>query len=67
MKSAQLQLISTEQSWKLDEHTIEVGRAGLAAARAALANAVPTAPIFIGSPTETDDGQLAMNIFDKAA
>jgi hypothetical protein len=60
MKSAQLQLINTEQSWKLDEHTIEVGRAGIAAARAALANAATPS-------VESDDGQLAMTLIDKAA
>lgn len=37
MASAQLQLIETDPSWKLDRHTVEVGRAGIARARAALA------------------------------
>ena len=61
MASAQLQLIENEESWKLDARTIEVGRAGLAAARAALANA-RTAP----APAETHNGQLAM-VLDRAA
>ncbi len=36
MASAQLQLISSHSNWKLDRETIEVGRAGIAKARAAL-------------------------------
>ncbi len=36
MASAQLQLISSHTNWKLDRETIEVGRAGIAKARAAL-------------------------------
>jgi hypothetical protein len=40
MASAQLQLITTEPTWKLDKHTVEVGRAGVARARAALAAAI---------------------------
>ncbi|MEL6983191.1 MAG: hypothetical protein AAFO29_12270 [Actinomycetota bacterium] len=36
MASAQLQLINTERPWKLDRRTVEIGRAGLAQARAAL-------------------------------
>ncbi len=39
MASAQLQLIDTHRPWKLDRRTVEVGRAGLAQARAALAAA----------------------------
>ncbi len=39
MASAQLQLIQTDHTWKLDRHTVQVGRAGLAKARAALAAA----------------------------
>ncbi len=42
MASAQLQLIDTERTWKLDRRTVEIGRAGVARARAALAAA--TAP-----------------------
>jgi hypothetical protein len=61
MASAQLQLIETEESWKLDAHTIEVGRAGIAAARAALASA-HAAP----EPVETGNGQLVMTL-DRAA
>jgi hypothetical protein len=42
MANAQLQLISIdEEMWKLDDRTIRVGRRGLAAARAALARAIP--------------------------
>ncbi|MGB5760163.1 MAG: hypothetical protein WBM50_24825 [Acidimicrobiales bacterium] len=39
MASAQLQLIPTDHTWKLDRHTVQVGRAGIAKARAALAAA----------------------------
>lgn len=39
MATAQLQLIQSEPDWRLDPHTIEVGRAGIAQARAALAGA----------------------------
>lgn len=39
MASAQLQLIDTDRPWKLDRHTVEIGRAGVARARAALAAA----------------------------
>lgn len=39
MATAQLQLISTDKSWKLDERTVEIGRAGVAQAREALASA----------------------------
>lgn len=39
MASAQLQLLDTERPWKLDRRTVEIGRAGLAQARAALAAA----------------------------
>jgi len=55
MASAQLQLIYSEESWKLDQHTIEVGRAGLAAARAALAKAGHPEP-----PVEDRTGQLML-------
>ncbi len=44
MASAQLQLIDTERPWKLDRRTVEIGRAGLAQARAALAAANTIAP-----------------------
>lgn len=44
MASAQLQLIDTERPWKLDRRTVEIGRAGLAQARAALAAATAPAP-----------------------
>jgi hypothetical protein len=39
MTSAQLELITTDRAWKLDKRTVEIGRAGLAQARAALAAA----------------------------
>jgi hypothetical protein len=39
MASAQLQLITTDHTWKLDRQTVEVGKAGIAQARAALAAA----------------------------
>ena len=62
MASAQLQLIHSDDSWKLDRHTIEVGRAGIAAAREALANAHSK-----GEPIEARNGQLAMPLIDRAA
>jgi hypothetical protein len=37
MATAQLALITPERSWKLDRQTVEVGRAGVAQARAVLA------------------------------
>ena len=48
MASAQLQLITTDASWKLDRRTVEVGRAGIAKARAALAAAsdLPEGELF---------------------
>ncbi len=61
MSTRQLQLIHSEESWKLDQHTIEIGRAGVAAARAALANAGAPA-----QPTEGGNGQLSMGL-DRAA
>lgn len=45
MTSAQLELINPDRSWKLDRRTVEVGRAGLAQARAALAAATPVVDI----------------------
>lgn len=39
MASAQLELVSGTPDWKLDRQTIEVGRAGIAKARAALESA----------------------------
>jgi hypothetical protein len=37
-QNAQLSLIQTPRSWRIDERTREVGRAGIAQARAALRN-----------------------------
>ncbi len=44
--SNQLRLIDTTASWRLDEHTKEIGRKGLAEARRALRDSRPqyTAP-----------------------
>jgi hypothetical protein len=39
MATAQLQLIHTDHAWNLDRRTVEIGRAGRAQARAALAAA----------------------------
>jgi hypothetical protein len=41
-ENAQLKLIDTPRSWKLDERTREVGREGIARARAALRAGRPT-------------------------
>lgn len=43
MATAQLQLIDTEGLWKLDRRTVEIGKAGVAKARAALAAATALA------------------------
>ncbi|MEM7273580.1 MAG: hypothetical protein AAF547_10905 [Actinomycetota bacterium] len=61
MASAQLQLITTEASWKLDRHTVEVGRAGIAKARAALAAAteLPEGELFPLTRTEEPDHRAA--------
>lgn len=45
MPSAQLQLIDTDRPWKLDRRTVEIGRAGVARAREALAAATTGAPV----------------------
>jgi hypothetical protein len=42
MASAQLQLIHSDHTWKLDRRTVQIGRAGIAQARAALAAATKT-------------------------
>ena len=39
--SKQLRLIDTTASWRLDEHTREIGRKGLAEARQALRDSRP--------------------------
>ncbi len=52
MAIAQLQLNSAPTEWKLDRRTIEIGRAGLAKARQALAEAAPVIP--------TDDEESAL-------
>ncbi len=50
MASAQLELIYSDSgNWKLDRRTVEIGRAGLAQARAALAAA--NAPEFTDTHT----------------
>ncbi|MEM9565881.1 MAG: hypothetical protein AAGA93_24885 [Actinomycetota bacterium] len=63
MASAQLTLIDTDRPWKLDHRTVEIGRAGLAQARAALAAASkpePTAEqILLGGDHTDDTHQLA--------
>ncbi len=43
-KNAQLTLIDTPRTWKLDERTREVGREGIARARAALRDGRRTGP-----------------------
>lgn len=52
MTSAQLELISTDRAWKLDQRTVEIGRAGLAQARAALAAATAVKEEFIAPDHE---------------
>jgi len=41
MVNAQLVLLAPDRSWRLDEDTKRIGRAGLAHARAVLADAAP--------------------------
>jgi hypothetical protein len=48
--NAQLTLIETPRSWKLDDRTREVGREGIARARAALRAGLHPAPAPSGSP-----------------
>jgi|RhiMethySRZTD1v2_1073278.scaffolds.fasta_scaffold04630_10 hypothetical protein len=43
-KTSQLTLIDTPRSWKMDERTREVGREGIARARAALRAGLRTGP-----------------------
>lgn len=58
MKSAQLQLVYSDNTWKLDRRTIEIGRAGLAQARAAL-DAVHTIDDEIVADSNTRQQQSA--------
>jgi hypothetical protein len=51
MASAQLQLIDTDRPWKLDRRTVEIGRAGVARAREALA-AAATVESVVPSPVD---------------
>ncbi len=53
MATAQLKLIETERSWKLDRRTVEIGRAGLAQARAALAAATSSTDEELTSSIDT--------------
>lgn len=52
MASAQLQLIDTDRPWKLDRRTVEIGRAGVARAREALAAATTVHSV---DPSPVDD------------
>lgn len=61
MASAQLQLIDTNRPWKLDRRTVEIGRAGLAQARAALAAATTV------EPTEADELVFGAEVEHRAA
>ncbi len=45
MVQAQLLLVTTDPTWRIDSSTRRIGRAGLAQARAALAAANHTGPI----------------------
>lgn len=44
MTTSQLTLIDTPRSWKMDQHTREVGREGIARARAALRAGLRSGP-----------------------
>lgn len=73
MATAQLELIQSENNWKLDPQTIEVGRAGIAQARAALAGATrvraqradASAPARVVRADQQD--QLAFPVLEQAA
>lgn len=68
MATAQLQLIQSEPNWKLDQHTIEVGRAGLAQARAALARADSSRRPRVESERRSEhQDQLSLPTIDQAA
>lgn len=56
MTNAQLTLIETPRSWKLDHHTREVGREGIARARAALKAGLRPAPEPSGSSPAKQPG-----------
>jgi len=49
-ENAQLTLIDTPRSWKLDDRTRELGREGIARARAALQAGRRAAPTASGAP-----------------
>lgn len=61
MASAQLQLIETEHAWKLDRRTVEIGKAGIAQARAALAKATQV------SEDAADQHELFADLTTKTA
>jgi hypothetical protein len=56
-ENAQLTLIDTPRSWKLDQHTREVGREGIARARAALRDGRHTATASRSSPPRPRAGR----------
>ncbi len=68
MATAQLQLIQSEPDWKLDQHTIDVGRAGIAQARAALAGSGRNrAPRTENTHRSEQQDQLTFPSIDQAA
>jgi hypothetical protein len=67
MASAQLQLIDTDRPWKLDRHTVEVGRAGVARARAALAAATAIKTDTKVDPPSVDAPEVGVLVPHRAA
>ena len=59
MANAQLVLLPSDSKWKLDEDTLRIGRAGLAQARAILAD-TPDAVDLTPSTPEADQYRLAL-------
>lgn len=69
MATAQLQLIESDRPWKLDRRTVEIGRVGLAQARAALAAADAPQLHDVEVEVETDqaapEGPLSLPLFGE--
>lgn len=64
MASAQLELIYSDHTWKLDRRTVQIGRAGVAQARAALAAATI---IPLDDPTDTEAQHSEDTVTHQAA
>lgn len=61
MANAQLVLLPTDSKWKLDEDTRRIGRAGLAQARAILAEAPEATDLLVSTAlTQPETSRLAL-------